>query len=151
MRKLTISRKTMGPYGDYATLKIFVEDYNGKPDTIIKGAPCRLLGKIGQNETKTFEIDEREQKIYAIMGMAGRNYKYDYRIIEAGSEDVSLSGRSGADRHMGCLFYFDGDTPPEVNEDLKKWGRIMGITVVGLALGICVIVFMIQTLIKYLI
>ncbi|MDE6302909.1 MAG: hypothetical protein K2M36_04925, partial [Clostridia bacterium] len=117
MRALTVSRFSIGTYDSYYTLRIYIEDYNEKPDIVIKGVPCRLLGKLRSGETRVFSIGEEKVKVFAIMGKMLRNYKYDYRIIEAGNEDVYLSGKSCADRSVGGFFYFDGDTPFEVSED----------------------------------
>ena len=108
MRKLTVKRTAMGVYGEFGTLSVYVEDRSGEnPDTVIKGVPCRLLGQLKSGDTKEFEIEEKELKVFAIMGKTWRNYKYDYRVIEAGCEDVALSGISIEDKMIGRIFNFD--------------------------------------------
>ena len=121
MRKLTVTRNAMGTYGEFGTLSVYVEDRGSEnPDIVIKGVPCRLLGQLQSGDTKEFEIDEQELKVFAIMGKTWRNYKYDYRIIEAGCEDVALSGISIEDKMIGRMFNFDGETPEESRKDLGK-------------------------------
>ena len=121
MRKLTVTRNAMGAYGELGTLSIYVEDRNAEnADIVIKGVPCRLLGQLQSGDTKEFEIDEQEVKVFAFMGKTWRNYKYDYRIIEAGCEDVTLTGISIEDKMVGRIFNFDGETPEEVRKDLGK-------------------------------
>ena len=148
MRKLTISRHSIGYDASFGTVKIYVEDNSVTPDIIIKGVPCRFLGKLTSNDIETFEIDERQQKVFAVISKTSRDYKYDYRVIEAGYEDVVLSGKSSADRLLGCMFYFDGETPPEIYEDLKKWKNKMYAVMFGTVIVGIVIVVLVQVIVK---
>ena len=147
MRKLTIKRSGLGIYGNFGAVKIFVEDNSGKPDLVIKGVPCRFLGLVRGGETETFEISEDKTKVFAIMSEMYRNHKYDYRIIEAGSEDVVLGGKSTYSKLLGYMFEFDGDAPPEADADYNKWKGIMigvyiGTIVVSIAIGIVLAKFL---------
>ena len=148
MRRLTISRHAIGYDASYGTVKIYIEDNSATPDIIIKGVPCRFLGKLNSNESETFEIDEREQKVFAVISKTSRNYKYDYRVIEAGYDDVVLSGKSSADRLLGCMFYFDGETPSEIYEDLKRWKNKMYAVMIGAVFVSVAIVVLVRVIVK---
>ncbi len=123
MRKLTIKRK--GSFvGRAGKLKVYVVD----PLHIeldICGEGCRFLGEIKNGKTESFEIDERESRVYVIFDKPSRNWCNDSRPIPASGEDVELSGKCHFNPFKGNAFVFDGE-PDEIALKNKKSGNRKG-------------------------
>ncbi len=129
MRNLTITR-TKTFVGCAVSLKVYIEDELGPLP--INGVNCRLLGKIKNGETQTYEIDSAARRVYIIADKLSKNYCNEFYPIPAGEEDVSLSGRPHYNPATGNAFRFDGVVDPEVLANRKK-GSGKGLVVLIIA------------------
>ena len=130
MRNLTITR-TKSFVGCLGKMKVYIEDpMDG--DTVISGVNCRKLGDLKNGETVTFPIGEEAARVYVIADQMSRNYSNDCYPLEAGTEDVVLTGKNHFNPGAGNPFRFDGVTDETVLANRKKGGR-MGIVVLILA------------------
>lgn len=142
MRTLTLeSSKIYNAIGN-SSLYVYIED--SESNYYINGVPCRLLGKIGDDGIASFQVDEGSFRIYVVASKFLKNYTYDVREIEAGTEDIVLRGKCVIDYRRGKCFYFDGETAPEVKENYKKYNWI----ILGVALGATVVAFVIAFVIS---
>ena len=141
MRNLTVTRRKAFA-ACLVKVKIYIEDENG--DTEMDGVKCRLLGKLKNNKSKTFQIGTGRLKIFALYDKLSRGYCCDTYIIPEGEEDVSVSGVSKLNPFAGNPFYFDGVTDTEMlekRESRKRTGLYVFIAcvavgaVIGLAVG----------------
>ncbi len=130
MRNLTITRHKSF-VGSLCKEKVFIDDPISF-ETEINRIPCKKLGVIKNGETKTFEIDSNEHRIYVIADNLSRNYCNDFINIPAGTEDVFLSGKNKYNPANGNAFRFDGQASEEMVKNRKK-GLIIGIIVLIVA------------------
>jgi hypothetical protein len=130
MRNLTITR-TKSFVGCLGKMKVYIEDPMGG-DTVISGVNCRKLGDLKNGETVTFPIGEEAARVYVIADQMSKNYSNDYYPLEAGTEDVVLTGKNHFNPGAGNPFRFDGVTDETVLANRKKGGR-MGIVILILA------------------
>lgn len=121
MRTLTIERKKSF-VGSIAALKVYIEDPLAGELTI-NGVRCRKLGTLKNGETGRFVIDEQAAKVYVIADKLSKDVCNEYYPLEAGSEDVHLSGRPHFDPARGNAFRFDGVNDPTVLNNRKRGGR----------------------------
>lgn len=138
MRNLTITR-TKSFVGCLGTMKVYIEDsFSG--DTVIGGVTCRKLGNLKNGETATFPISFESARIFVIADQVSRNYTNDCYPVEAGVEDVVLTGKNHFNPGAGNPFLFDGVTDETVLAARKKrsrkgiWILILSV-IVGLAIG----------------
>ena len=130
MRNLTITR-AKSFVACLGKMKVYIEDpMNG--DTVISGVNCRKLGDLKNGETVTFPIGEEAARVYVIADQMSKNYSNDYYPLEAGTEDVVLTGKNHFNPGAGNPFRFDGVTDETVLANRKKGGR-MGIVILILA------------------
>lgn len=136
MRNLTITR-TKSFVGCLGKMKVYIEDPCG--DTTISGVVCRKLGDLKNGETVTFPIGEEAARIYVIADQMSRNYSNDCYPLEAGTEDVVLTGKNHFNPGAGNPFRFDGVTDETVLANRKKGGR-KGILIIVIAaiVGFCI-------------
>lgn len=121
MRNLTIHREKAYA-GCLAKLKVYVADpVNG--DLEIDGTLCRKLGELKNGEQKQFQIGGEQTDVYVIADKLSRNSYFEKRTIEAGEEDVSLSGKVHFNPLAGNPFQFDGAVSEEVAEKRRKAGK----------------------------
>lgn len=130
MRNLTITR-TKSFVACLGKMKVYIEDPTGG-DTVISGVNCRKLGDLKNGETVTFPIGEEAARVYVIADQMSKNYSNDYYPLEAGTEDVVLTGKNHFNPGAGNPFRFDGVTDETVLANRKKGGR-MGIVILILA------------------
>jgi hypothetical protein len=130
MRNLTITR-TKSFVGCLGKMKVYIEDPMGG-DTVISGVNCRKLGDLKNGETVTFPIGGEAARVYVIADQMSKNYSNDYYPLEAGTEDVVLTGKNHFNPGAGNPFRFDGVTDETVLANRKKGGR-KGIVVLILA------------------
>ena len=130
MRNLTITR-TKSFVACLGKMKVYIEDPMGG-DTVISGVNCRKLGDLKNGETVTFPIGEEAARVYVIADQMSKNYSNDYYPLEAGTEDVVLTGKNHFNPGAGNPFRFDGVTDETVLANRKKGGR-MGIVILILA------------------
>lgn len=130
MRNLTITR-TKRFVACLGKMKVYIEDPMGG-DTVISGVNCRKLGDLKNGETITFPIGEEAARVYVIADQMSKNYSNDYYPLEAGTEDVVLTGKNHFNPGAGNPFRFDGVTDETVLANRKKGGR-MGIVILILA------------------
>ena len=143
MRNLTVKReKTF--VGCAAKIKLCIEDHE-TGDVVINGVPCRRIGTLKNGEEKTFEIGEGAARVYAIADGLSKNFCNDFYPIPAGTEDVSLSGKTQFNPANGNAFRFNGVSTEEQVANRQRGTRkgfvILAIAavigfVVGLAFGL---------------
>ncbi len=120
MRRLTVKR-ARSFVACLAKMKVYIEDSEAG-DTKICDAMCRRLGEIRNGESATFEIGDEAARIYVIADRLSADYCNDCYRIEAGCEDIVLSGRNKFNPAVGNAFRFDGNNTPEAEA-----GRKMGV------------------------
>ena len=130
MRNLTITR-TKRFVACLGKMKVYIEDPMGG-NTVISGVNCRKLGDLKNGETITFPIGEEAARVYVIADQMSKNYSNDCYPLEAGTEDVVLTGKNHFNPGAGNPFRFDGVTDETVLANRKKGGR-MGIVILILA------------------
>ena len=81
---------------------------------------CRKLGEVKNGEEVTFEIGNESAVIFAIVDKASKDYCNDCYVIEAGDEDISLSGRHKFNPANGNAFRFNGNDSQNVSVNRKK-------------------------------
>ncbi len=138
MRQLTITR-TKTWVGCAAALRVLIEDAE-HGSVLINGIKCRLLGKLRNGETQSWEIDGESRRVFVIADRLSKNICNEFKTIPAGEEDVLLTGRPRFSLVTGNAFRFDGVAEPEVLANRKKskikGGIVLAIAlVVGLTLG----------------
>ncbi len=129
MRNLTITR-TKTFVGCLGRLKVYIEDELG--DTTISGTKCRLLGRLKNGETDTYEIDEQERRVYVIADKLSKGYCNDSALVPAGSQNVYLSGCPRYNPATGHAFRFDGQAD-EVAAKSRRKGTVIGVVVLVIA------------------
>lgn len=117
MRKLTIIR-AKSFVGCLATMKVYIEDAEAG-DTHICDIRCRKLGDLKNGQSAEFEIGEDEARIYVIADKLSANYCNDFYQLEAGSADITLTGRNKLNPAVGNAFRFDGNDDPEAAKNRK--------------------------------
>lgn len=138
MRNLTITR-TKSFVGCLGKMKVYIEDPMSG-DTVIGGVNCRKLGTLKNGETATFPIGYEAARVYVIADKLSRNFSNDYYPLEAGTGDVTLTGKNHFNPGAGNPFRFDGVTDRAVLDSRKKGGRlgiliIVVAAIVGFAIG----------------
>ncbi len=139
MRNLTVKREKRY-VGCLAKVHLYIEDPTSN-DIVINQVKCRKLGELKNGEEKSFEIEDHELKIFAIIDKLSKSYCNDYYKLPAGYEDVSLQGKC-AFNSVGNAFLFDGVTDEEILQNRKKnkkKGAMIGIlaVIVGFLIGFC--------------
>lgn len=132
MRSLTITRRKSF-VGSMGKDKVYIRDEQSSEITI-EGIPCRKIGEIKNGETKTFPISEDEQQIFLIADVLSKERCNASLVINAGQEDISLSGM-----HYFVLgsnpFRFDGvELTPEQLAKQKKNHRKSGVILIAAAI-----------------
>ena len=119
MRNLIISRKKRF-VACLGKLKIMIADpFSGDVD--INGVMTRKIGELKNGETGTFAIGEEATEIYVIADGASKSFCVDMYPIEAGTEDVVLSGKNVLNPAAGNPFEFDN--PPGATVEYRKAHR----------------------------
>lgn len=121
MRKLTINRKKTFA-GCAGKLKVYITDPL-HTELEICGEGCRKIGEIKNGKTESFEIDEREGRVFVIADKASRDWCNDSRPIPAGDEDIELSGKCRLNPTVGNAFRFDGEADEIAKKNKKAGGR----------------------------
>ena len=65
---------------------------------------CRKLGELGNGDTKTFDIEEYEAKVFAIANSLSPNMCDEYYQLPEGANDISLSGQNMIHPEKGNIF-----------------------------------------------
>ena len=141
MRKLTIKRLKSGA-ACLAKTKFYVVVPYG--DTTINGERCAFLGELKNGEEKTFEVANEQLKIYAICDMLSKDYCNDYYIVDAGEEEVVLTGSHKLNFMTGNPFRFDNNNSAGIKQNRKKSNRkalLFGIIagVIGFVVGFLIV------------
>lgn len=139
MRNLTITR-AKSFVACLGKMKVYIEDPEAN-ELLINGVPCRKLGDLKNGATVTFPITEQAARVYVIADKVSCNYSNDFYPLEAGTEDVTLSGKNHFNPGAGNPFRFDGNTSPEVLANRKKGSRkgilvLIVAVVIGLFVGL---------------
>lgn len=121
MRNLTVER-TKSFVGCLAKAKIYIEDGSG--DTAINGVNCKFLGALKNGEKQTFAIPQEQVRIFVIADKLSRNFCSEVYTIQAGEEDVFLSGRNRFNPGAGNAFRFDGNSDSQAAANRRKGTRI---------------------------
>ena len=140
MRLLKITRRKSF-VGSLVKMKVWIEDPAG--DLVIGGVPCRLLGKLKNGEEGSFEIGEDAARVFVIGDKLSRSFCSDFYEIQAGSDEVVLSGVNRFNPATGNAFRFDGNASEEVVANRKKGMRrglivLLCCLVVGFAAGFAI-------------
>ena len=130
MRNLTIHRQKSF-VASLASMKVYIEDPE-TGDLNINGCLCRKLGNVKNNETVTFQIPDTAARIYVIGDKLSRGFCNEFYPLEAGTEDVTLTGKCHYNPTAGNPFRFEGVTNVDVLKNRKRGARI-GIVVMILA------------------
>lgn len=83
----------------------------------------RGLGILKNGETVTFPIGCEAARVYVIADQISKTYSNDCYPLEAGTEDVVLTGKNHFNPGAGNPFLFDGVTDRTVLANRKKSGR----------------------------
>lgn len=132
MRNLRILREKSFA-GCLGKLKVYVAD-PAEGDLEIDGVLCRKLGELKNGEEKAFPIGDGSVDVYVIADKMSRNYYYEKRTIEAGEEDVALSGKVHFNPLAGNPFQFEGEVSEEVAQKRRKTGRKSAVLIIACAL-----------------
>ena len=151
MRKLTILRRSTF-VACLGRMSVWFED-PVNPTATIDGRPCRLLGKIKNGETVTFEIPNEGGMLYVTSGdRISRGYCSEALPIFPGDQDIYLSGQNEYSYFGGNAFRFDGVNNEITNAHRaatsKKAMKVFFITlavVLALAFGLVLLGAMIPT------
>ena len=151
MRNLTLKRNRKFT-GSLAKLKVYLEDPDFS-ELEIAGVPCRKLGEVKNGEEKTFEIDEKERRVFVIADQASKEYCNDFYRVPAGEADVYLSGQCRLNPAVGNAFRFDNNDSMEVLENRSMQKRrgsgVMWIAIiVGILIGLVIGFFAFQDLFR---
>lgn len=138
MRNLTIKR-TKSFVACAVKAKVYMEDPVNE-ELRINDVPCRKLGELKNGEEKTFQIGNEAARIYVIGDKMSRNYCNDYYPLEAGEDDVVLTGKHHYNPGAGNPFRFEGVADEAVLANRKKGGRkgwvvLVAAIILGFALG----------------
>ena len=138
MRNLTIKR-AKSFVGCLVSMKIYIED-PASNELTINNTPCRKIGELKNGEEKTFQIDERAAKIFAIADKLSKEFCNEYYQLPDGQEDIVLSGKNKFNPASGNAFRFDNNDSPAVAGNRKRGTRIglvvlFAAAVLGLVLG----------------
>lgn len=139
MRNLTITRKK-SVVASLMKMRIYITDPTAT-DLEINGESCRKLGELKNGQTATFRVDDRAAKVYAIADTLSRGFCNDYYPLNAGTEDVVLTGKNAFNPGTGNAFRFDGVTDENVLAN-RKAGRnkgilvLIGAVIVGFLIGL---------------
>ena len=138
MRKLTITRNKAFA-ACLVSMKIYIEDPAGG-ELVINNVPCRKLGQLKNGQTQTFEIPDKDARIYVISDKLSKSYNGDMWKIPAGEENVILSGQCFSSI-SGNNFRFSGVADEEVTAyrtATQKKGRtiLTAAAVIGVLAGI---------------
>lgn len=134
MRNLTIKREKCF-VGCLAKMKVYIEDEFAN-DIVINGISCRKLGSLKNNEEKTFQIEEREAKVFVIADKISKDYCNEYYQLSGGQEDIFLSGKNKFNPANGNAFRFDNNESDEIIANRKKgMGKGLLILIVAIIVG----------------
>ncbi len=134
MRKLTIKR-TKSFVGSLGVMKVYIEAAEGGELTICD-VSCKKLGELKNGEEVSFEIEENEAKLFVIADKLTADYCNDCYQLEAGSEDISLSGKNRFNPASSNAFVFDGNNGTEAKKRRKiNIGKGIAVTVCAIIIG----------------
>ncbi len=133
MRNLTIKREKSFANA-FCKMRVYIEDQEFG-DTKILGVPCRLLGKIKNGKTETFQIDNNSNRVFVIADQLTKGFCNDFYQLEAGEEDILLSGENRYNPLRGNAFNFHNNDNPEALKNRKK-SNAKGVAF----LAICVVI-----------
>ena len=122
MRNLTIKREKSF-VGCLMKLKVYIEDPEANELTINQ-VPCRKLGDLKNGEEKTFRIGEQEARVFVIADKLSKDYCNEFYTLEAGCEDVALTGKNSFNPAGGNPFRFANNESTQVTQNRKRGTRI---------------------------
>lgn len=131
MRNLTIERRK-SVVGSLAKMKVYIEDATVNELTI-NGIPCRKLGELKNNETKTFEIDTPAATLFVIAGKTSTSFCNECYALPEGEKDIALSGQNRFNPAAGNAFRFDNNDTADSVQNRKRTTR-KGVIVLCIAL-----------------
>ncbi len=138
MRILTVTRKKSF-VGCLATIKLCMEvPEHESHDIVIDGKRCRILAKLKNGKTESIQVGDDAFKLYAIADNASTSFCREFYTVEAGTEDVCLSGACVFNPARGNAFSFDGNDTAEVVADRKK-SQKKGTVILAIALTVGII------------
>lgn len=110
MRKLTIKRKSALPSIFDKTWFYIEDEQHGNKS--IECVRCRLFCELKNGKSFTGEIEEGRLRLFAVSGDfkgidSEHGYAWDVCVIEAGTEDVTVSGKRKMNPAQANCFEFD--------------------------------------------
>ena len=105
MRNLNIKRKKSF-VASLMKVKLYISDESSNELTI-NGVKCRKIGDLANGKEASFEIEDKEVILFAIIDKLTKETCNDKIIINAGDEDVYLSGKNKFAPFSGNPFVFD--------------------------------------------
>ena len=121
-------------------MKIYIED-NTTSEIVIDGTPCRKLGDLLNGETKSFVVDSTPARVFVIADKMSKNFCNDFYQLDAGDDEISLSGQNKYNPVTGNPFRFDNNDGDEAAKNRRK-NKTRAITIcvisviVGFAIGL---------------
>ncbi len=104
MRNITIKRnKKLAAC--LMKVSLYIEDRES-PETMVKGVPCRLLGKLKNGKELTFTLNDEPARIIALVG-ASQNLEWDSYLIPDGEDDIVITGQNIYKPMSGNPFMFN--------------------------------------------
>lgn len=138
MRNLTIYRKSAAA-GKLAKMNVFIEDPNST-ELILPDHHYKKLGDLKNGEAKTFQVTEDAAKIIVVSEREGRNSRWGYYMLEQGTEDVVLTGKTTLEKGGQFVFEFDVKSAQIDTQALNKRRVIKRWFVRVLIMVLCVLV-----------
>ena len=122
-------------------MQVFMEvKEQAEAELLIAGIPCKKIGALKNGGEITFEAPEEETKLIVIGDKLSKEFCNEIYVLEAGSEDVTLTGRNKYDPVSGNPFRIDGNSSKVSTNQRKKskaiaWAVLGIAAIVGLVVG----------------
>jgi hypothetical protein len=105
MRKLTVKRRKSF-VASLMKVKLYVSDETSNEITII-GVKCRQIGEVANGKEASFDIDNNEVVLFAIIDKVSKDFCNDKIVVKAGEEDACVTGKNKFSPFSGNPFIFD--------------------------------------------
>ena len=138
MRQLTVTRRKKF-VASLAKILFYIEDpENG--DTDITGVRTRKLLELKNGDTQSVEIGDNAARLFAIPGLASKDWCVDVYCIPEGKEDIELTGQNKYSPATGNAFRFDGNDEDPIAKDVRSKGKKRGLLFLIIAILVGVLV-----------
>ncbi len=132
MRNITIKREKKF-VACLNKMQVFMEvKEQAEAELLIAGIPCKKIGVLKNGGEITFEAPEEETKLIVIGDKLSKEFCNEIYLLEAGNEDVTLTGRNKYDPVSGNPFRIDGNSS-EVSTAQRKKSKAIAWAIIGVA------------------